>query len=67
MIFLKADAILFNSHHKLEEVIKIKRDYPDYKFAWNTQWQVAYSYERWRDSGGISAAEANPKIEQAYI
>ncbi len=45
---------------------QIVDNWPDYQYASHAQFFVGKYYEILRDSGNISASEANPKIEQAY-
>ena len=40
--------------------------WPNYQYAWSAQCLIGECYEKLRDSGAISEAEANPLIEQAY-
>ena len=41
-------------------------EWPDHQYAWSAQCLIGECYEKLRDFGGLSEAEANPKIEQAY-
>lgn len=50
----------------IEYYQKIVDNWPDYKYACDAQYSIGRYYERLRDSGGMSAAEANPNIEAAY-
>lgn len=64
-------AIIYSQElHEYEKGIeyfqKVVDNWPDYKYADDTQYSIGRYYERLRNSGGISAAEANPKIEAAY-
>jgi tetratricopeptide (TPR) repeat protein len=45
---------------------KIVDDWPDYKYAWDAQFRIAYSYSMLGNSGVISKAEAYSGMEQAY-
>jgi len=40
--------------------------WPDYQYAWSAQCLIGECYEKLRDSGRLSEAEANPNIEHAY-
>jgi TolA-binding protein len=56
-----------DEHQKgIEYFQKIVDNWPKYEYAWHAQFFVGMYYEKLRDSGGILASEANPKIEQAY-
>jgi tetratricopeptide (TPR) repeat protein len=64
-------AIIYSQElHEYEKGIeyfqKVLDNWPDYKYACDAQYSIGRYYERLRNSGGISAAEANPKIEAAY-
>jgi len=50
----------------IEYYQKVVDNWPDYKYAWHAQYFIGMYYEKLRDSGGISASKANPKIEAAY-
>jgi tetratricopeptide (TPR) repeat protein len=50
----------------IEYFQKVVDNWPSYQFAWDAQFFIGLYYERLRDSGAITASEANPKIEQAY-
>jgi tetratricopeptide (TPR) repeat protein len=45
---------------------KVVDKWPNYQYAWSAQYLIGECYEKLRNSGGISKAEAEPKIEQAY-
>jgi len=50
----------------IEYYQKVVDKWPDYKYAWHAQYFVGMYYEMLRNSGGISASQANPKIKAAY-
>lgn len=50
----------------IEYYQKVVDNWPDYRYAADAQYSIGRYYERLRSSGGMSAAEANPKIEAAY-
>ncbi|MFH1370217.1 MAG: LamG-like jellyroll fold domain-containing protein [Planctomycetota bacterium] len=41
-------------------------NWPNYQHAWSAQCLIGECYEKLRDSGSISKAEAEPEIERAY-
>jgi len=57
---------LGNQEKAVEYFQKVVDSWPDYQYAWSAQCLIGECYEKLRDSGGISKAEAEPKIEQAY-
>lgn len=64
-------AVIYSQElHEYSEAIeyyqKVVDNWPDYKYAWHAQYFIGMYYEKLRDSGGISASKANPKIEAAY-
>jgi len=42
-------------------------NWPGYEFAWHAQYFIGEYYEKLLKTGGITEAEATPKIEQAYL
>jgi len=64
-------AIIYSQElHEYEKGIeyfqKVVDNWPDYKYAPDAQYSIGRYYERLRNSGSLSAAEASPKIEAAY-
>jgi len=64
-------AIIYSQElHEYEKGIeyfqKVVDNWPDYKYAYDAQYSIGRYYERLKNSGGISAEEANLKIEAAY-
>jgi len=51
----------------IEYFERIVDNWPVYEYAWSAQYQTGRYYEKLRDSGAIGVAEANEKIEQAYM
>jgi tetratricopeptide (TPR) repeat protein len=50
----------------IEYYQKILSTWPKYKYAWHAQFLVGKYYEMLKNSGSLSAAEADPQIEEAY-
>jgi tetratricopeptide (TPR) repeat protein len=45
---------------------KVVDDWPNFQYAWSAQSLIGECYENLRDTGKLSAAEAEPEIERAY-
>ncbi|MHC4478981.1 MAG: tetratricopeptide repeat protein, partial [Planctomycetota bacterium] len=45
---------------------KVLDHHPDYRFAWHAQFMVGRNYEKMKELGSMSAAEADPEITAAY-
>jgi outer membrane protein assembly factor BamD (BamD/ComL family) len=50
----------------IEYFQKVVDNWPNYQFAYYAQFFLGSYYEKLRDANAIPAAEANPKIEEAY-
>jgi tetratricopeptide (TPR) repeat protein len=57
---------LGDHENAIEHFQKVVNDWPEYQYAWSAQCLIGECYEKLRDSGRLSEAEANPKIGLAY-
>jgi tetratricopeptide (TPR) repeat protein len=50
----------------IESYKKLADNYPNYKYAWHALFSVGYGYQNLKQTGGISASEADAKTRAAY-